>query len=121
MVRLNYLLRLVQHNNFVVFCLQIFIFSAHYADGRPVSGTIKNTTETVLFFDRLFDSVNGAGSAKEARGKLRTAVTKKSPHHKFWPEAVRKFENLKFIDSAGKEKSVPSVKKYLTLKSYMRQ
>ncbi|XP_063891968.1 uncharacterized protein LOC135117227 isoform X2 [Helicoverpa armigera] len=37
----------------------------------------KNTAETVLFFDRLFDSVNGAGSAKGARGKLRTAVTKK--------------------------------------------
>ncbi|XP_049701000.2 uncharacterized protein LOC126055534 isoform X1 [Helicoverpa armigera] len=94
---------------------------SHYADGRPVSGTIKNTAETVLFFDRLFDSINGAGSAKEARGKLRTAVTKKSPHHKFWTEAIRKLENLKFIDSAGKEKSVPSVKNFvITLKSYMR-
>lgn len=57
------------------------------ADGRPVSSTLENTAETVLFFDQLFDSVNGAAvfsKTKRSKGKiLRTAVVEKSLHHQF--------------------------------------
>lgn len=100
-----------------------FFISAHYADGRPVSSTIKNTAETVLFFDKLFDSVNGAATfSKNTKGKpLRAAVTATSPHHEFWQQAIKKLKTMKYVDANGKPKSVPSIENFITtLKSYMR-
>lgn len=84
---------------------------------------MKNTAETVSFFDDLFDSVNGASIYnKRNKGKpLRQAVTEKSAHHQFWREAISKLESLKFVDSAGKETTVPSLKNWVTtLKSFQR-
>ncbi|XP_041975781.1 uncharacterized protein LOC121730708 [Aricia agestis] len=95
---------------------------ATYVDGTPVSETLKNTAETVSFFDDLFDSINGATvSAKKAGGKtLRTAVRETSKHHAFWQEAIKNLEDLKFIEN-GQEKTVPTLKNFVvTLKSYMR-
>ncbi|KAJ2945275.1 hypothetical protein O0L34_g9353 [Tuta absoluta] len=43
------------------------------ADGTSVSPTMGNTAKAVLFFDKLFDSVNGSRRGKKA-GKLRGAV-----------------------------------------------
>ncbi|KAL4708951.1 hypothetical protein ACJJTC_014979 [Scirpophaga incertulas] len=85
-----------------------------YVDGRPVSSTLRNTAETVLFMDKLFDSVNGTTTIKQiSRGKpLRQAVREGSAHHEFWVDAIIKLDKLKFIDDKGVEKSVPSVKKY---------
>lgn len=91
-------------------------------DGRPVSTTLRNTAEIISFFDKLFDSVNGSVTCnKKSRGKeLRKAVTTKSKHHEFWPEAIKILEKLKFVDSNGVERSVPSVKNFITtLKSFM--
>ncbi|XP_026315854.1 uncharacterized protein LOC113227184 [Hyposmocoma kahamanoa] len=95
---------------------------AHYADGRPVSNTLQNTADTVLFFDKLFASVNGAAIQSKRKGKiLRTAVTEKSPHHEFWRESIKKLEETKYVDAKGHEKSVPSLKNFvITLKSYMK-
>ncbi|CAH2992232.1 unnamed protein product [Chilo suppressalis] len=95
---------------------------SHYADGSPVSNTTKNTAEIVLFFDQLFDSVNGASILSHKKGKpLRTAVTEKSPHHKFWQDSIKKLETIKYVDTAGNEKTVPSLKKIvITLNSYVR-
>lgn len=88
-----------------------------------MSETTKNTAETVLFFDQLFDSVNGAAkSNKKNKGKLlRTAVSDQSPHHTFWQKAIDKLKEMKYIDRVGNEKSVPSIKNFIiTLKSFMR-
>ncbi|XP_049877377.1 uncharacterized protein LOC126374703 [Pectinophora gossypiella] len=95
---------------------------SHYADGKPVSDTLKNTAETVLFLDKLFDSVNGAATgAKAAKKPLRLAVTENSQHHDFWREAIQHLKKMKFVDGSGKEKSVPSIKNFITtLESYMR-
>ncbi|CAH0406564.1 unnamed protein product [Chilo suppressalis] len=96
---------------------------SHYADGRPVSETLDNTAKTVLFLDQLFDSVNGASMlGKKSKGKcLRTAVTNNSPHHVFWNESIKKLQNMKYVDSTGTEKSVPSLANFITtLKSYQR-
>lgn len=101
----------------------LFCISAHYADGKPVSQTLKNTAETVSFFDDLFDSVNGASLFnKSNKGKaLRKAVTANSTHHTFWKSAIQKLEKIKYIDKNGKETSVPSLKNWVqTLKSYER-
>ncbi|CAK1601872.1 unnamed protein product, partial [Parnassius mnemosyne] len=95
---------------------------SHYADGKQVSSTLKNTAEIISFFDDLFDSVNGTSYNKISKGKaLRQAVTEKSSHHKFWREAILRLQSIKFIDDQGKETSVPSLKNWITtLKSYQR-
>lgn len=102
----------------------VFLFIvAHYADGREVSPTLRNTAEVVSFFDDLFDSVNGTSMySKSSKGKpLRHAVTEKSPHHEFWKEAINKLENIKFVDDRDREPSVPSLRNWVTtLKSYQR-
>lgn len=97
---------------------------SHYADDRPVSKTLKNTAEIVLFLNDLFDSVNGASTySKKNMGKknLQLAVTAKSQHHTFWKEAINQLEIIKFVDTSGKEKTVPSLQNCIsTIKSYMR-
>lgn len=101
----------------------ILIVTAQYADGNSVSPTLKNTSEIISFFDDIFDSVNGARLCdKKSKGKfLRQAVTENSKHHQFWEEALIKLNTIKFIDSKGKETSVPSLKNWLTsIKSYQR-
>ncbi|XP_063623639.1 uncharacterized protein LOC134804659 [Cydia splendana] len=95
---------------------------SHYADGRPVSETLRNTAETVLFFDKLFDSINGSATYSQKKGKeLRCAVTEKSKHHEFWPESIEKLEKIKYVDSMGNPKSVPSLKNFIaTVKTFMK-
>lgn len=105
-----------------IFDCYLFL-AAHYADGKVVSPTLKNTAEIVAFFDDLFDSVNGAStySAKSKGKPLRRAVTETSPHHRFWEEAIQKLKELRFVDKNGKETSVPSLKNWVTtLESYQR-
>lgn len=108
-------------SNHCLIC-KIISVTAHYIDGRPVSDTIKNTAETVSFFDDLFDSVNGTvTSLKKAKGKtLRTAVRQTSGHHSFWREAIKRLQNTTFIDKNLKEKTVPTLQNFITtLKSYI--
>lgn len=97
---------------------------AQYVDGSRVSPTLKNTSEMVSFLDDLFDSVNGATllQSKHNKGKpLRHAVTEKSPNHTFWQEAIKKLDQIRYIDCRGREISVPSLKNWVvTLKSYQR-
>lgn len=88
-----------------------------------MSETARNTAETISFFDDLFDSVNGASLRnKTNRGKpLRQAVTEKSPHHSFWEKAIVRLKNTRFVDNAGKESFVPSLKNFIqTIESYQR-
>lgn len=75
------------------------------------------------FFDDLFDSVNGnAVYNKKSRGKkLRSAVTDTSVHHKFWCEAIKNLNQIKFIDRNNRKTSVPSLKNWMsTLKSFQK-
>ncbi|KAJ8709375.1 hypothetical protein PYW07_009201 [Mythimna separata] len=89
---------------------------SHYADGTQVSSTLKNTAKVVSFFDDLFDSVNGTGFNKTSKGKpLRQAVTENSQHHEFWREAIKKLEQLKFVDKHGKETSNKLTQNHFTV------
>ncbi|KAL0849398.1 hypothetical protein ABMA28_013697 [Loxostege sticticalis] len=93
------------------------------ADGAPVSSTMKNTSEAVLFFDRLFDSVNGSRGGS-APGKLRGPVKEVegvSRHVEFWQEAIRTLRNIYFVEpNTGQRKNVPSIQNWLiTLKSFI--
>jgi hypothetical protein len=72
------------------------------------------TCDFLLFFDKLFDSLNGS-LIKPGNGKyLRCAVTKTSPHLKFWDEAIHVLDTIRFFSSKNKEFVPPSVKNWIT-------
>ncbi|CAK1601421.1 unnamed protein product, partial [Parnassius mnemosyne] len=96
---------------------------SHDVHGNKVSQTLRNTASTILLFDKLFDSVNGASTShKYHKGKnLRKAVTATSEHHTFWQDAIKKLNEMKFVDLRGRESSVPSIKNWIvTIKSLQR-
>ncbi|XP_032679518.1 uncharacterized protein LOC116847970 [Odontomachus brunneus] len=51
------------------------------------------TSEIVLFFNDLFDSVNSSGVSEN---KLRSPVTEDSAHHAFWTDAKHELRNNGF-------------------------
>ncbi|CAI6351086.1 unnamed protein product [Macrosiphum euphorbiae] len=82
----------------------------------------KDTADICLFFDQIFDSVNG-NFHKVVDGKVyRTAVTKNSPHHQLWRNAIKVMETMHFVDSVTKQKcksQPPTIKNWiLTLKGF---
>lgn len=75
----------------------------------------KDTADVLLFFDELFDSMNGShDNSKKRSGKLLLrAVTPNSEHSKVWARAKKILKSIKFISIKGKEGSVPSVTNWL--------
>ncbi|KAK9728841.1 hypothetical protein QE152_g16972 [Popillia japonica] len=51
-----------------------------------------DTADFLLFFNKLFDSVNGTALVVGLPGNLKYAATKDSPHLNFWPKAVKTLE-----------------------------
>lgn len=93
---------------------------------------MKNTAEAVLFFDRLFDSVNGSRGSS-APGKLRGPVREVngvSRHVSFWQDAIQTLNYIYYVDprnsdvlSLGQEirKQVPSLRNWVTtLNSFIK-
>jgi hypothetical protein len=65
------------------------------------------TAKIIMFFDKLFDSLNG-GTLRSHIGKpLRGGVTQSSPHLNFWKESI---ENLKAMSF---ERSKPHLKNFI--------
>lgn len=60
-----------------------------------------DTAEMILFFDRLFDSVNGHTLKPEK--PLRVAVSDDSPHFSFWKRAIKRLRRMRFVDSVDKK------------------
>lgn len=66
-----------------------------------------HTAELLLFFNDLFDSVNG-GSIYPSNGvSLRCAATRSSRHIQFWNRAIKKLQQMYFVNVEGGQKSVP--------------
>lgn len=59
-----------------------------------------DTAEIILFFDRLFDSVNGHTLKPEKL--LRVAVSHNSPHFSFWKRAIKRLRRMRFVDTTEK-------------------
>ncbi|TGZ50609.1 Uncharacterized protein DBV15_11884 [Temnothorax longispinosus] len=82
---------------------------------QVLSGTLKidteegiTTAETVLFFNDLFDSVNGSEVSKN---DLRSPVTEDSAHHAFWTDAKNRLRKMCYVHKVtGESISVPSLK-----------
>lgn len=60
----------------------------------------RDTAEIILFFDRLFDSVNGHMLKPEK--PLRVAVSHNSPHFPFWERAIKRLCKMRFVDTTDK-------------------
>ncbi|KAK9710416.1 Transposase protein [Popillia japonica] len=68
--------------------------------GFPPSAS--DTADFLLFFDKVFNSINGS-TIKPQNGKfLRCAVTSSSDHMEFWNEAVRVLSTIKFLKEVTK-------------------
>jgi hypothetical protein len=85
-----------------------------FSTGKCLPSSTLGTCDFLLFFDKLFDSLNGS-LIKPGNGKyLRCAVTKTSPHLKFWDEAIHVLDTIRFFSSKNKEFVPPSVKNWIT-------
>lgn len=60
----------------------------------------RDTAEIILFFDRLFDSVNGHTLKPEK--SLRVAISHNSPHFPFWERAIKRLQRMRFVDRTNK-------------------
>lgn len=60
----------------------------------------RDTAEIILFFDRLFDSVNGHTLKPEK--PLRVAISHNSPHFPFWERAVKRLQRMRFVGRKNK-------------------
>lgn len=79
-----------------------------------------DTADLLMFFDDLFDSVNG--SFNEIRnGKIyRAAVTPTSPHHKLWNYSLPVLKTMKFLN-ANRQGVVPSLSSWIkTIEGFKR-
>jgi len=67
-----------------------------------------------LFFDKLFDSLNG-NFDKVVDGKIyRTSVTKNSPHYQLWADSLKVLSTMRFVGKNGKNVSVPTIRNWMT-------
>lgn len=67
----------------------------------------KETGKFCLFFDKLFDSVNGSYD-KVVDGKIyRTGLKRYSPHHQLWAESLKILQSMCFINPVTKQKTSP--------------
>lgn len=72
-----------------------------------------DTADLLMFFDKLFDSVNGSFS-KPLKGKVyRSAVKPKSPHHMLWYKSLPVLKSMRFVNGRGRGAVVPSISSWI--------
>jgi len=73
-----------------------------------------HTAELFLFFDKLFDSLNGSFH-KIMKSKIyQTSVTKKSIHHTLWNDSLKVLSTMKFLGKNEKPVKVPTLTNWIT-------
>lgn len=79
-----------------------------------------DTADLLMFFDDLFDSVNGSYSTVRNGKIYRTAVTATSRHHKLWNDSLRILKTMKFVN-ANNQGVVPSLLNWVkTIENFKR-
>lgn len=67
-----------------------------------------------MFFDELFDSVNGSFSKKKHAKPLLGPIKPNSIHHSKWKEGIKLLNTMYFVNKrTGKKESVPSIKNWV--------
>lgn len=80
-----------------------------------------DTAMALDLFNKIFDSVNA--HTLHPQTPLRIAVTKNSKHHKFWPYAIKRLSNMRYVDPKTKlpVKCIPSLKNWVfTLRGFQK-
>lgn len=79
------------------------------------------TAELILFLDKLFDSLNSSRKTGPPGKPLKASVTVKSEHLKYWYEAIRVIESMRYYcPESGKFTVVPSLKNLIfTLRGFI--
>lgn len=91
-----------------------------FADGRTLPKNYSDTGELLLFFNDLFDSMNG--SCEHDGKSLKGPVTENSVHFAFWEYALNMLSEMKFCDkSTGVLTNRTSVLKHFqsTIRGYI--
>ncbi|XP_037038241.1 uncharacterized protein LOC119075785 isoform X2 [Bradysia coprophila] len=89
-------------------CVATQVFSQKYsnvmedfADRKLIRDSSRETARMLLFFNDLFDSVNGSGPAQIAR--LKGSINERSVHFVFWDWALFMLSKMDFIDKVSGE------------------
>lgn len=103
----------------IIKCVKYFIFINIFLNSISAKNIVhskaQDTAALCLFFDNLFDSMNG-NFHKVKDGKIfRTCVKKNSPHHQLWRDSIKILETMYFIDPVTKEKKnqPPTIKNWI--------
>lgn len=67
----------------------------HCSEKKQLPGDCSGTAHILIFFNDLFDSMNGSSTVKN---ELNSPVTKSSAHFRYWEYAVNMLSKMKFID-----------------------
>lgn len=75
----------------------------------------KDTADALLFFDELFDSMNGSYTKKNCHGKpLLGPVRPNSVHNGVWNNAKKQLKNMAYVNIAtGKAEKVPTIENWV--------
>lgn len=68
------------------------------------------TVELILFFDKLFDSLNGV---RQSSKPLARPLTDKSEHDEFWASAKLFLNKLEFTRNGSVVEPPPSIKNFI--------
>ncbi|CAB3224498.1 unnamed protein product [Arctia plantaginis] len=85
------------------------IFMGYLARKGILVEDARETARVLLFFDELFDSVNGSfhNFKKKPGKKLLGPLTPNSTHQKVWDEAKAILKTMTFIDKSNKTGNCP--------------
>ncbi|CAG9129821.1 unnamed protein product [Plutella xylostella] len=88
-----------------VFSRTVATNMGYLAEKEIIPKECEETADVLLFFDNLFDSINGSfENYTKRRGKtLLGPVTPKSEHSKVWSQAKKVLRTMKFVTKEGKE------------------
>ncbi|KAF0748489.1 Uncharacterized protein FWK35_00021758 [Aphis craccivora] len=94
-----------------VFSQRVSSLMAFLASQKIIDVDARGTANLCLFFDQLFDSVNGSYNKIVDGKKYRTAITMKSNHFDLWEKSLPVLHSMVFIDSKSQKRQRPSTVK----------
>uniref|UniRef100_A0A2S2R2W8 Transposable element P transposase-like RNase H C-terminal domain-containing protein n=1 Tax=Sipha flava TaxID=143950 RepID=A0A2S2R2W8_9HEMI len=79
-----------------------------------ISSDALHTATLYLFFDKIFDSLNGNFDKIVDGNIYRTSVKRNSPHHQLWVNSLRVLSTMRFEGKNGKDVCVPTIRNWTT-------
>ncbi|CAI6364126.1 unnamed protein product [Macrosiphum euphorbiae] len=86
-----------------------------------IDPSANDTAKICLFFDKLFDSLNGSFDGVIDGKIYRTSIKKNSPHHALWAERLQVLSTMKFVNKNGKTCVVPTIENWMkTIRGFQK-